>query len=65
MQEAKRRKALEQENVRLKKLLAVALLEQEVTCVMCYEKSGRRTGSSRDGALDEQPGSCRNATPCG
>lgn len=49
--DAKRLKALEQENARLKKLLAEALLEQAVTQEV-LRKSGKRTGSSGGGALD-------------
>lgn len=52
--DAKRLKALEQENARLKKLLAEAVLEQAVTQEV-LRKSGRRTGSSRGGALDVWP----------
>lgn len=47
--DAKRLKALEAENTRLKKLLAEAMLEREVTREV-LRKSGDRTGSSRGGA---------------
>ena len=53
--DAKRLKALEAENARLKKLLAESMLENEVS-VRRYEKSGDRTGSARAGAADASGG---------
>lgn len=50
--DAKRLKALEAENARLKKLLAESMLENDVTRE-ALRKSGRRTGSTRGGTLDE------------
>lgn len=50
--DAKRLKALEAENARLKKLLAESMLENEVTREALRKKC-RRTGSTRSGAHDE------------
>ncbi|MBB6093652.1 transposase InsO family protein [Povalibacter uvarum] len=50
--DAKRLKALEAENAKLKKLLAEAMLENEVR-VKRSEKSGERTGPTGAGALDD------------
>ena len=49
--DARRLKSLEVENARLKKLLADALLENEVT-KEALRKSGNRPGTSRAGAVD-------------
>lgn len=52
--DAKRLKALESENARLKKMLAETLLENEVTKEV-LRKSDDRTSSSRGGADHERP----------
>jgi putative transposase len=49
--DARRLKALEAENAKLKKLLAEALLENEVT-KEALRKNGARPGTSRAGAVD-------------
>ena len=49
--DAKRLKALEAENAKLKKLLAESMLENEVT-KEALRKSGNRTGAPRSGVLD-------------
>jgi putative transposase len=53
--DAKRLKALEAENARLKKLLAESMLENEVTREALRKKSDRCTGSTRAGALSRLP----------
>ena len=53
--DAKRLKALEAENARLKKLLAESMLEREVTRE-ALRKSGSRIGTPRDGELDADEG---------
>src|SRR3954449_510083 len=58
--DAKRLKELEIENTRLKKLLADALLENEVTREV-LRKSGDRTGSTRGGAGHGRPRAQRAA----
>jgi putative transposase len=54
--DAKRLKALETENARLKKLLAESMLENEVTRE-ALRKNGDRTGTPRAGAMDADAGS--------
>lgn len=51
--DAKRLKALEAENAKLKKLLAESMLENEVT-KEALQKSGDRTSSPRSGGLDAE-----------
>jgi putative transposase len=53
--DAKRLKALETENARLKKLLAESMLENEVTRE-ALRKNGDRTSTSRAGAMDADAG---------
>jgi len=50
--DAKRLKALEAENARLKRLLADAMLERTRSRKRRYEKNGSRPGASRAGAVD-------------
>lgn len=59
---AKRLKALETENTRVKKRLAEALLEQEVTRAVLRKKSGKRTRTSPRRARDAE--SRIYGTPC-
>lgn len=54
--DAKRLKALEAENARLKKLLAESMLENEVTREALRKKNGNRAGASRAGAVDANAG---------
>src|ERR1019366_4567123 len=53
--DAKRLKALEVENARLKKLLAESMLENEVTR-QALRKNSDRAGASRAGAVDAGEG---------
>lgn len=53
--EAKRLKELESQNVRLKKLLAETMLENEII-KEALQKCGRRTGKTRTGAVHSRQG---------
>jgi hypothetical protein len=56
--DARRLKALEAENTRLKKLLAESMLENEVTRE-ALRKNGNRPGASRADAVDASEGADR------
>jgi putative transposase len=56
--DARKLKALEAENSKLKKLLAEAMLENEVT-KEALRKNGNRTASSGAGAVDTDEGAIR------
>ena len=62
--DAKRLKALEKENARLKKLLAESMLENEVTRE-ALRKSTDRTGSAGAGAVDDHEEVVGAAQPAG
>jgi transposase-like protein len=53
--DAKRLKALESENARLKKVLAESMLENEISRE-ALRKNGDRTGATQPGAVDDQQG---------
>ena len=56
--DARRLKALEAENARLKKLLAESMLENEVPRE-ALQKNGSRSSASRTGAVDASEGADR------